>query len=171
MALPELHKMLITALEELGTLDDAFACYGLERRDDRCLAIAPEEILCCLVARNERPRLPYFLEYYRKLGVDRFFVIDNGSNDGSVEWLLDQADVHVWYSELSFKRANFGSSWFELLLRRYGVGHWCLTMDADEFLIYEGAPERTLRLPGSGSPRQTRGHGYSAGSLRGSVDP
>lgn len=145
LEISELHKMLMTALEEQGTLDDAYACYGLERRDGRCLAIAPDEILCCLVARDERPRLPYFLAYYRRLGVDRFFVIDNGSTDGSVEWLLGQPDVHVWHSELSFKRANFGSSWFELLLRRHGVGHWCLTLDADEFLLFEGAPERTLR--------------------------
>ncbi|MGZ8216667.1 glycosyltransferase family 2 protein [Methylomagnum sp.] len=145
METSELHKMLMTALEEQGTLDDAYACYGLERRDERCLDIGPDEILCCLVARNERPRLPFFLEYYRQLGVDRFFVIDNGSTDGSVEWLLQQPGVHVWCSELSFKRANFGSSWFELLLRRYGVGHWCLTLDSDEFMIFEGSPRRSLK--------------------------
>lgn len=145
LATPELHKTLITAIEEKGSLDDAFAHYGLMRRDHRCMAIAPGEILCCLVARNERPRLSYLLDYYRRLGVDRFFVCDNDSDDGSVEWLLEQPDVHVWTSALSFKQANFGSAWFELLLRRYGVGHWCLTIDADEFLFFDGAPERTLK--------------------------
>jgi hypothetical protein len=145
MATPELHKLLITAIEEKGSLDDAFAHYRLERQDHRCTAIAPDEILCCLVARNERPRLRYLLDYYRRLGVDRFFVCDNDSDDGSVEWLLAQPDVHVWTSGLSFKHANFGSAWFELLLRRHGVGHWCLTIDADEFLYYDGAPRRTLQ--------------------------
>lgn len=145
LAVAELHKLLITALEEKGSLDDAYAYYGLERRDRRCLDIAPGEILCCIVARNEHPRLPYLLDYYRRLGVDRFFVCDNGSTDGSVAWLLDQRDVHVWSSDLSFKRANFGSTWFELLLRRYGVGQWCLTIDADEFLFFDGAPARGLK--------------------------
>lgn len=142
---PELHKMLITALEERGSWEEACSYYELERRDRRALDIAPDEILCCLVARNERPRLPYFLRYYRGLGVDRFLVIDNGSHDGSVEWLLDQPDVHVWHSNLSFRQANFGSAWFELLLRRFGVDHWCLTLDADEFLYFEGLPGRSLK--------------------------
>jgi glycosyltransferase involved in cell wall biosynthesis/Tfp pilus assembly protein PilF len=145
LATPELHKTLITALEEKGSLEDAFAHYELVRRDHRCMAIAPDEMLCCLVARNERPRLSYLLDYYRRLGIDRFFVCDNGSDDGSVEWLLEQPDVHVWTSDLSFKQANFGSAWFELLLRRHGVGHWCLTIDADEFLYFDGTPQRTLK--------------------------
>ena len=145
LATPELHKTLITAIEEKGCLEDAFSHYQLKRRDRRCLDIGSGEILCCLVARNERPRLKYLLDYYRKLGVDRFLVCDNGSDDGSVDWLLTQEDVHVWTSELSFKQANFGSAWFELLLRKYGVGHWCLTIDADEFIYFDGCPERTLK--------------------------
>lgn len=141
----EFHKLLITAIEAQGSLDDADAYYGLKRLDQRALELAPDAILCCAAVRNERARLPYFLDYYRRLGVDRFLVIDNGSDDGSVEWLLSQPDLHLWGSELPFKLANFGSSWFELLLRRHGVGHWCLTVDADEFLTYAGAPERPLR--------------------------
>ena len=141
---PELHKMLITALEERGTLDDAYAHYQLERVDARCLAIEPGEILCCVAVRNERPRLPAFLDHYRRLGVDRFLFVDNGSEDGTVEWLLAQPDVRLWRSTLSFKHANFGSAWFELLLRRHGVDHWCLTVDADELLVYDGYRERPL---------------------------
>jgi len=37
--------------------------------------------------RNEALRLPYFLEYYRALGVDQFFIVDNGSTDGTAELL------------------------------------------------------------------------------------
>lgn len=145
LEIPELHKLMMTALEEHGSLDDAYACYDLVRRDSRCLDIQPDEILCCVTVRNERVRLPWFLDYYRRLGVDRFFFIDNGSDDGSDDWLLAQPDVHIWTSGLAFKRANFGSAWFELLLRRHGVGHWCLTVDVDEFLLFEGAPGRTVR--------------------------
>ncbi len=140
-----LHKLLITALEERDSWEAACANYGLQSASRGRVAIEDGDILCCLALRNERPRLPYFFEYYRKLGVDRFFVIDNGSTDGSLAWLLEQPDACVWSSQLSFKRANFGSAWFELLLRRYGVGHWCLTVDADEFLYFDGAPQRGLR--------------------------
>jgi len=141
----ELHKMMITALENSGSWDDAAACYELRRLDERHLKIEPDEILCCVVVRDERPRLPWFLDYYRRLGVSRFFFVDNGSTDGTAEWLLQQRDVNLWSSGLAFKLANFGSSWFELLLRRFGVGHWCLAVDIDEFLIYEGAPHRSLK--------------------------
>lgn len=140
-----LHKMVITAIEERDSWEAACARYGLERRDRGGVEIPEGGVVACLTARNERPRLPFFLDYYRRLGVDRFLVVDNGSLDGSVDWLLGQPDVHVWSSDLSFRRANFGSAWFELLLRRHGVGHWCVTVDADEFLTFEGAPRRTLR--------------------------
>jgi glycosyltransferase involved in cell wall biosynthesis len=141
----ELHKMMIAGITELGSLDDAFDWYRLERRDQNCLDVGPEDILACVAVRNEKARLSFFLRYYRKLGVDRFFFIDNGSTDGSLEYLLEQPDVHVWLSDLSFKQANFGSSWFELLLKRHGTGHWCLLVDIDEFLLFDGAPERGLR--------------------------
>ncbi|MEZ5573714.1 MAG: glycosyltransferase family 2 protein [Halioglobus sp.] len=71
--------------------------------------------------------------------------MDNDSSDGSLEYLLQQDDVHVWQSPLPFMEANFGAAWFELLLRRYGVGHWCLTVDTDEFLVYRGSPAKGLR--------------------------
>jgi len=141
----ELHKLLITGLEERGSLDDAFAVYGLERADHRELALAADAIVCCIAVRNELPRLPGFFAHYRRLGVDRFFFVDNDSDDGTAEWLLAQPDVHLWRSPLTFTLANYGSSWFELLLRRYGIGHWCLTVDADELIVYEGHETKPLR--------------------------
>ena len=46
--------------------------------------------------RNEKLRLPAFLRHYRSLGVDRFFIVDNDSTDGSTEYLLAQPDVHLF---------------------------------------------------------------------------
>ena len=131
---PELHKMMITAIAEHSSLDEAYDVYELRRRDQRCINVQPNELLCCIVGRDEFPRLPSLLPYYRQLGVDRFLYVDNDSQDDTVDWLLEQPDVHVWSSPLSFLKGNFGSSWFELLLRRYGVGHWCLTIDTDEYI-------------------------------------
>ena len=140
----EFHKSLVTALLEIGDIEDAFSHYRFERMDSRPLEIGAGEILACVVVRNEVQRLPYFLQYYRELGVDRFLCVDNASSDGTQALLLDQADVHLWVSDMSFKGANFGSAWFELLLRRYGQGHWCLTLDADELLVFPGCEARSL---------------------------
>ena len=132
----QVHKHYIHALIEEASFTSAFAEYQLERRDTNKLTIASNEVLCCVAVRNESMRLPYFLKYYRQKKVTRFFIIDNDSTDGTLEYLLAQADVHVWSSTLSFRDANFGAAWFELLMRRYGLGHWVLIVDADELLYY-----------------------------------
>lgn len=122
----------------------------LRRRDltvvaDRTDAIRPHDILLCCCLRNERVRLPYFLDYYRRIGVHHFLFVDNGSDDGSREWLESQPDVSVWTTTASYKRARYGLDWQNWLLRRHGHGHWCVTVDADEFLVYPFCDTRPLR--------------------------
>jgi glycosyltransferase involved in cell wall biosynthesis len=94
--------------------------------------------------RNEYAKLPYLFDHYRRLGVDRFFVIDNGSTDGTRAFLLSQKDTHVWTTTESFKKAKFGSKWFEILLKKYGTDHWCLIADADEVFVYPDYEHVTL---------------------------
>jgi hypothetical protein len=89
--------------------------------------------------RNERLRLPAFLRHYRKIGVRRFFFVDNASSDGTVEYLSQQTDVHVFSAEGSFRAARGGTDWLNALLRRFGVGRWCVTVDVDELLYYPGS--------------------------------
>jgi glycosyltransferase involved in cell wall biosynthesis len=99
--------------------------------------------VCC--ARNEMPRIPGFLNYYRQLGVDHFLVVDNESTDGLAEFLGSQPDCSVWVASGSYKASNFGMDWCNHLLARHGVGKWCLTVDPDEFLVYPHCEERGLR--------------------------
>ncbi len=94
--------------------------------------------------RNENQRLPYFLEYYRKLGVEQFFIVDNGSTDGTFEYLQAQPDVSLWHSEASYKRAKFGVLWLNSLLNEFGHNHWCLVVDVDELLVYPHHDTRPL---------------------------
>lgn len=122
----------------------------LRRRDLKVVAnrmgsVRAEPMLLFTVLRNEKVRLPYFLRYYRDLGIDHFLIIDNDSDDGSREYLARQPDVSLWTSKASYKRARFGMDWVTHLLRRYGHGNWCLTVDVDEFLIYPFCETRPLR--------------------------
>jgi hypothetical protein len=139
-----LHKGLSTALRASEGQAAVLARYQLERRDDRPIEIADGAILACLVLRNEVERVPWFLAEARRLGVDRFLAVDNGSDDGSLELLCEQPDVYVWQTPMSFNDGNFGSAWFEALLGGYGVGHWVLMLDADEVLTFPGSEDRTL---------------------------
>ncbi|MGR3493737.1 glycosyltransferase family 2 protein [Citreimonas sp.] len=95
--------------------------------------------------RNEQTRLPHFLQHYRALGVDHFLIVDNGSDDGSADYLGAQQDVSLWRTDASYRGSRFGMDWLNWLLTRHGHGHWCLTVDADELLVYPDYETRTLR--------------------------
>ena len=101
--------------------------------------------LCFVTLRNERVRLPFFLSYYRDMGIDHFLIVDNGSDDGSREYLLQQEDVSLWQAKGSYKASRFGMDWLNWLLFRYGTGNWCLTVDPDEFLVYPHCDTRPLK--------------------------
>jgi hypothetical protein len=112
---------------------------------NRTTDIKPQDILLAATLRNERSRLPYFLRYYRDLGVNHFLIVDNDSNDGSLEYLASQPDVSLWSSQASYKRARFGVDWVNWLLKRYAHGHWALVVDPDEFFVYPFCDTRPLR--------------------------
>ena len=112
---------------------------------DRTRQIRRHDILIFSTLRNEMVRLPYFLRYYREMGVNHFFFVDNGSDDGSAEYLSAQHDVSLWYTERSYKRARFGVDWLNWLQMKYAHGHWVLVVDPDEFLVYPFCDTRPLR--------------------------
>jgi glycosyltransferase involved in cell wall biosynthesis len=138
------HKRLTNIMVERRGLESAFTHYGLSLLH-QAPRILPGDILCCSVVRNEVQRLPYLLSYYRQQGVNWFLIIDNDSTDGTQDYLRAQPDVSLWKGDRPFSQVNFGSAWFELLLRKYGVDHWCLTIDADEILYYTDCETRNLR--------------------------
>lgn len=107
--------------------------------------IRPSDILLFSTQRNEGIRLPYFLRYYRDMGVSHFFFVDNDSTDGSADYLASQPDVSVWTTRASYKRARFGMDWINWLLMKHAHGHWALTVDPDEFFLYPFCDTRPLR--------------------------
>jgi len=111
---------------------------------DRSRKIRRSDILLFSTQRNERIRLPYFLRYYRDLGVNHFLFVDNGSDDGSREYLAEQKDCSVWTTMASYRRARFGVDWLNWLQMRYGHGHWTLVVDPDEFFVYPFCDTRPL---------------------------
>lgn len=94
---------------------------------------APEEIRLFCMGRNESLRLPFFIEYYLKKGVDRIFFVENNSTDNTLDIAMQFPNVHVFKTSENFQHY---SNWMETLLRTYGDGHWCLAADIDEIFVY-----------------------------------
>lgn len=113
------------------------------RKIDRVSIPERSEIRCFIVARNEAARLSALLPYYRRLGVQRFFIVDNASDDGMAEYLLTEQDVHVFTTKDSYVDANCGVKWVNALLDAYASG-WTLTVDADELLVYPDSENLSL---------------------------
>ena len=107
------------------------------RKSDGCI------LFSCI--RNEMHRIAFFYDYYRALGVDHFVFVDNGSSDGFQEWSADKEDVSVWYTNREYKKAGFGVYWCNFLLRKYGTGRLCVSVDPDEFLVYPHMETRTIK--------------------------
>lgn len=101
-----------------------------------------KEIRLFSMMRNESLRLPYFMNYYFSIGVDRIFLIDNGSTDESVSIALAKKNVHVFQTNESF--TNF-SNWLEILLDKYGKHRWCVAVDLDEIFFYPDAENKSIR--------------------------
>ena len=112
---------------------------------DRTAHIKPDAILGFVTVRNEMLRLPYFLDYYRNLGVTQFLIVDNASTDGTAQFLARQPDVSLWTTRHSYKLSRFGMDWLGWLQWQYGQDHWCLTVDADELLVYPQCDTCDLR--------------------------
>lgn len=117
----------------------------LEQVADRTSQIRPSDLLVFSTMRNEDPRLPHFLDYYRAMGVNHFLIVDNDSDDGGREFLAEQPDVSIWRTSASYKRSKFGMDWINWLLLRYGHGHWCLVVDPDELFVYPFCDSRPIR--------------------------
>lgn len=129
------QQLLLRAWRKRGELDVVA---------DRTALVAAGDVLCFLCVRNEAARLPHFLRHHRALGVRHFLAVDNGSTDGTTDLLRDQPDLSLWGTGASYKASRFGMDWLTWLQMRHGSGHWCLTLDADELLIYPYWQSRPL---------------------------
>jgi hypothetical protein len=118
--------------------------YDLTSVQDNTGNIKSIDIILFCILGNRNFRIPYLLEYYRKMGVDHFCFVDNDSEGGIQESVRDQADCSVWHTNASYKDANFGRHWLNHLLRVHGSGHWCLTIEPDEFIVFPYWERRNL---------------------------
>jgi glycosyltransferase involved in cell wall biosynthesis len=100
-----------------------------------------EGAIVMALVRDEIMRLPYFIQYYRELGCAGFIFFDDGSTDGSNQFMLDQSDVMlIEVQGLSYSRA-YGIDWINAVVNRIALGRWVLKVDLDELLYWPGSEQ------------------------------
>lgn len=116
----------------------------LKRISGSFAPLRPDDLPLVCVVRNAAPHLGAFLRYYRVLGVTRFVIVDDQSEDGTAAILTGAPDVDLFGSELRYADADAGRVWRDALFGTYGRGRWYISVDSDEFLVFPRMEERNI---------------------------
>ena len=110
--------------------------------------VDPTGFTLLAILRNEMYFLQEFLTHYRKLGIERFVFLNDRSDDGSREFLLQQSDTVVVESDRAYGDTiempeNCSGEtvehrtihlWRGMLHDMFAQDRWALQVDLDEFV-------------------------------------
>jgi hypothetical protein len=88
--------------------------------------------------------LPWFLNYYRKLGVSAFVFLDLDAKQRLDEVLTDATDCAVW-RPVGFIHPGSTIHALNFLRRRYAMGKWCLSVEPFDLLVFPKSETRHVR--------------------------
>ncbi len=106
--------------------------------------VSGAEVVVVSVIQNDILRCEVLLSHYRSLGVTHFLIMDQGSTDGTKEFLLEQPDVNLYFNNERYS-ATKKEAWVGRLIGTIGRGHWYLTADSDELVSYIGCEAHPIR--------------------------
>ena len=104
---------------------------------------ASDRPIVVLCVKNDLQRLQMLVEHYRALGIVRFAFMDNGSDDGTYEWCLDQEDIDL-YQCLEPYQTLVKEGWINRIVSHYGFNRWYILTDSDELMVYKGMEEHPI---------------------------
>lgn len=111
------------------------------------LNLVEDTVICVALCHNELNILQEFLDHYRSISNISFLIVDDRSDDGSTNFLLDQHDVTLFQPVSGSTYREHKRFWRQELLDEYGDGKWCIVPDIDEHFVYldmENKPLKTL---------------------------
>ena len=102
---------------------------------------ADTPILICAV-KNDLHRVKMQVNHHKNLGINKMVYIDNMSDDGTLEWLVEEGiDVYQVDDKFSSTAKN---SWFRQITDIYGYNRWYLILDSDELFVYPGMEDHKI---------------------------
>lgn len=101
-------------------------------------------LIVVFCVKNDLKRTKMLISHYRKLGVAKFAVLDNGSDDGTFSWLKAQKDVDLFFSLQKYE-SHIKDGWINRIISYYGFKRWYLMTDSDELVSYIGMEQHPLK--------------------------
>lgn len=125
-------------------------------------------LTCITIVKDEQYFIRSFLQHYRDLGVQQFVFWDDGSTDGTREYLLSQPDCVVLASRVRFgeivdvadapfepRSGRAGMLFRSVIPAMLGLRNWVVFADTDEFLFLPGGFRTLPDLLGRLDPAET----------------
>lgn len=89
----------------------------------------------CVIAKNEGPYFEEWIEWHRKLGVEKFYVYDNDSTDNTREILSPYIDLGI-VEYIPFPGYRRQLAAYDDCFRRHRYDtRWLAVIDMDEFIV------------------------------------
>ena len=110
------------------------------------------QVSVCAIAKNEGPYFKEWIEWHRKIGVEKFHIYDNGSTDGTKDILrpyIEEGVVEYTYFP-GFKKQL--EAYDDCLKRHRFDTRWIAFIDIDEFIVPikdKSLPEFLARFEGA----------------------
>ena len=104
---------------------------------DLGLVASNDSLVMMCAVKNDLYRIKYQYEKMKQYGVKNFIYIDNGSTDGTKEWLTQKDDI-ILYSTTQRFNSTIKSAWYRRIVESIGYNRWYLYLDSDEVYMYPG---------------------------------
>ena len=133
---------IVYSYHEFTNVGEAFATSKIEIIQNR--ELSPTDIIAICVQKDDLIKLKKFIEHHRKIGINKFIILDNDSTDGSLEWLLKQKDIIVLQTKISYTSVR-RVAWINRIIAHYGDNRWYLVADSDELLVYDNCENKKIQ--------------------------
>ncbi len=120
----------------------------------KVLETGKDEVIAIVLVRNGSYYLDAFLDHYRSIGIRHFVFIDNGSTDDTLTRIAAEPDTVI--DQCTLPLAGYEDLLRAYPARTYGQNRWCLYVDMDEILDFQGATTHGIRA--LTTYMQARGH-------------
>lgn len=106
------------------------------RRTLRRRPSEPEVFLAvCAIAKDEGPYFTEWIEWHRRMGVDKFYIYDNGSTDGTHDILKPYIESGI-VEYLPFPGHRMQIAAYDDCMKRHRLDtRWIAFIDLDEFIV------------------------------------